>query len=514
MSFVDDLLADADDNPLRFAKVEKWDFPDEEGQEVRSDLTIGAIRGLVEEGTMKKADENRGMDLFSVRNCEPEDVLSCMVWKEDAVQAFLQQVADGTQTVSTTCRVVVYSAVGGSELDGLTRKIWNRNKQKLTTDIDNDKCEFQIYDGANRIKVLLAFMYGKLTMNKVNGEGVCEQKVYYTKELAVANGDAREGDDGEITLADGVWAMSEGTREQFEKRRWNLFLLNGTAEQCCRWARNENLERTAFEYDQELPLVLGSQQGGDDDYCARLLQPLRNDWVRTNIGDTPVVNAGMLLSYALLKFHGMYTDKKAHEINTPAGSKLRRLKDILSSGTTDGDTIVANTGRLNRIFEVVKEVMSHILDNSGVSHMIHMHPEKQRRLRFILCVIIDNEVEGIEGYKVELMHRAKMYYNESSRPTNTHAYRFLRGETSSLGVPGRAARSRTPRRASRSSTAGRAARSGGGRRSARLRAPGTASRTPRQSGLMSPHGRGQMTLDSMLGEQRATNRRRVSVSGL
>lgn len=511
MSFVDELLAN-EENPLRFAKVEKWDQPDEEGQAVKSDLTIGAIRGLVEERTLKKADENRGMDLFSVRDCAPEKVLSCMVWKEDAVQDFLKQVAGGTQTVSTTCRVVVYSPVLRRELAGRTRTIWYQNKQKLTTDSGDDTCEFQIYDGVNRIKVLLAFMYGKLTMKKVNDEGVCEQRVYYTKELALANGDASEGDDGEITLADGVWAMSEGTREQFESKPWNLMLLNGTAEQCCRWARNENLEGTPFGYDQELPLVLGSQQ--DDDYCARLLQPLRSDWVRTNLGDTPVVNAGMLLSYALLKFHGMYTDKKAHEINTPAGSRFRRLKDILSSRATDGDTVEVNTGRLNRIFEVVKEVMSHILDNSGVSHMIHMHPEKQRRLRFILCVIIDNEAEDIGDYRDALKDSAKEYYDESSRPTNTHAYRFLRGETSSLGVPGRAARSRTPRRASRSSTPGRAARSGGGRRSARLRAPQTASRTPRQRGLMSPHGRGQMTLDSMLGEQRATNRRRVSVSGL
>ena len=478
--------AHGDNNHVRMAKVEKMEVVDEGGEREVGFLNIGAIKKMVEEKKMVKADENRGTDLLSVKECSAESLMGCIVWKEEAVQQFLWQVGASEQTLATHCRVVVRSARMGKMMEQKTRDMWLANQKKLTTECGSSyKCEFLIYDGANRIKVLLAFMYGKVTVNRKNSEGICTDKLYYSPEVALEHGHASLGDDGEIVLAAGYSALSEAGRELFESKAWNLFILLGTEEQCCMWARNENLERTAFESDQELPLVLGAEES---DYCKELLKPLKDEWMKKNLGDTPVVNAGMILSYSLLKLHGMYRDKKAHEINTPARSKFKQLKESLKS-MDDMNTGVENIQHVTKIFEMVSWVTIRILSKQRMSHMMKMSREQKRRLRLILCVVIDNQIDGVAvaASEDEFVRRSYAFFSSANRPKNTDVYKFLRMETARLVV------ARRPR-----STPARAPRP----------------RTPGTRGVMSPMGSGQVRIDSMLDELPPATRRRVGGASL
>ena len=206
--------------------------------------------------------------------------------------------------------------------------------------------------------------------------------------------------------------------------------------------------------------------------------------MRKNLGDTPVVNAGMILSYSLLKLHGMYSDKKAHEINTPARSKFKQLKESLRS-MDDG---VENIEHVTKIFEMVQLVTLRILSKKRMSHMMKMSREQQRRLRLILCVVIDNQIDGVAvaATKDDFVRRSYTFYSSSStnRPKNTDVYKFLRMETQRLVV---AKRPRgTPARGSRAT-------------------PGT--RVVRR-----PIGSGQARIDSML--DRPASRRRVGRASL
>jgi hypothetical protein len=402
-----------------------------ESRRMNRAVRIELVRALMKENILVNGDENRGLPLECVNEVTQGTAHQCHVWEKKAVSGFLKELMRGKQNLTTYCRLSVEAR--GGEDEEATKDLMKKNRDKgLSRKVKTGRrCKFQIYDGGNRIKVLLLFMNGRVTIDRYDSEGNLRQKIYYHEKFAVENGDAVVDGSGVVILNQYVQALNARDRKKFEARPWDLFLLRGTVQQCCHWARLHNFERTDFTFDQELPIVLGSCPA--ETLAGQLLTIVKdNDWIKANMSDTPCINAGAILTYALLKFFNI-DDKPAYKINTPTTARFEQLKATLTDeGVVDKEKEEECCKTIERLFRNIELIGKKLLVKNGASlnayeHLANLNRNKQRRFKIIACAVVDNIVVGVygNGNSSVMVTRCHTFYTTPGHYKNDGAYKYL-----------------------------------------------------------------------------------------
>lgn len=393
-------------------------------------MHVGMIMPLVKEGVLIKAGPNRGSQVIQALDIDPENAAACTVWKTNDVYDFLKAMADGKETLTTHCRPVVRDRHGENKdaTDRLAQR--NRNKGFTYDTKGKKKVTLEIYDGCNRVKVFLMFITGGIAVDQYDKNGGRTDRLYYRAEFALHAKDAYKTPSGDIKLNDGISVLDDASRAKFYSSPWNHMLIHGSAQQCATWATNLNMKNTPFEYHQEMVVLFGSFH--TDSYGSKIIELTNTHWLQTYMSDTPTVNIGMILTYALLKLHGIYT-KPSYKINTPGKVKFDQLKRECEreseAAVAPGTAAEARIATLRAIFKRLEETGKMLVGTRSVSLLTG---DKRRRLRMIGCAIVDNEIDGAQGADHDFKKHATSLYNTTLRPNRDVVYDYLRMKRPSL----------------------------------------------------------------------------------
>ena len=394
-----------------------------EPEDKKGIMHVGMIMHLAKERILIKAGVNRGSQVIQALDIDPGNAATCTVWKSNDTYEFLKAMANGEETLTTHCRLVVRDRHGESK--DATDKLVQRNRNKGFTYRKKGKdVTLEIYDGCNRVKVFLMFITGGIAVEQCDKSGDRIERLYHNEKFALRAKDAYKTPNGDIKLNDGIAVLDDASRAKFDSSPWNLYILHGTAQQCATWARNFNMKNTPFQYHQEMMVLCGSFC--DDSYGGQIIQLTNTDWLQQYMADTSTVNGGMIITYALLKLHGIYT-KPSYLINTPGNVKFDQLKRECESESeavvAPGTVAAVRIEALRAIFERLEKTGKALVGDHSLNLITE---DKRRRFRMIACAIIDNEIDGVQGTDHEFKKRATQVYNTSHRSNRDAVHDYLR----------------------------------------------------------------------------------------
>ena len=148
--------------------------------QIRSkNIVVYNILQLVEEGCMVNAVENRGIGLQDMMSATNQSVETCLAWRRGALSPFLKQVVNGDQSVEVHARVCVTKRDREDEV--YTKKVFLKNRVSGWNVLNWGpfKTKLQIYDGGNRVKALMLFKEGRVTIDSYNEDNRLIDQVFY-----------------------------------------------------------------------------------------------------------------------------------------------------------------------------------------------------------------------------------------------------------------------------------------------------------------------------------------------
>ena len=387
-------------------------------------LHVGVIPDVVQQEVLINAGVNRGQSILNALDAADETkAVACTMWSCKQAWDFIMAMASGEETLTTYCRLVCSNRKGEDveNTEKYFQKIRNSGFCYKTKNRTN-RLTFEIYDGCNRMKVFLLFIRGKLAVQQLSPNGQMKHRLYFSEDAAVRAGDALKKPSGEIVLHKGISVLDAEDRKEFMGNPWHLFLLQGKPSQCAAWARNFNMKSTPFKYHQEIVIHVAScKQGSYGDKIHRVLL----DWpCKNQMDDTPIFNNGMMVAYALLKLHRLYT-KPCHKIKTPKRSKFDQVLQICEKSdmsTTEED---ANVHDLQIILKEIKFQVDRTIGEMSVAHFDNC---KRRRFKVIACASIDNFIE--RGISNDERKTKQAWENKTNSSDEIH--QFLIGARDSL----------------------------------------------------------------------------------
>ena len=390
-------------------------------------MNVGMIYDVVDKEVLVNAGVNRGSSIKAALETECTNAMSCIVWKSNEAWDFIRALASGEETLTTYCRFVVKHERRGEDVkttEMYFKEIRN-NGFRYNTRNRNNKVLLEIFDGCNRLKVFMMFVRGRLAVCQTDKQGKVTDRLYYSKEAAKSAGDAFETPGGEITLKPGISALDEEDHTLFNQNPWHLFLLHGTAQQCSAWARNFNMKSTPFKYYQEILIHIASCKS--ETYGSKIHEELRHfEWTKEIMDDTPTINMGMVLTWTLLKLHGLYK-KPAYKINQPSTDKFNRVKRECIESKLSHEEQERNLGAIRKVLKEMKiQVDRTITETQSVAEL---DEPSRRRFKAIVCEVIDCVIEGrADTIKKEMTRQ--VWDNRSCGIEDIHAY--MVGERDSL----------------------------------------------------------------------------------